>query len=60
MNKSRGMAIKSGDETCVPLCHSCHMRLHDAGDESLYWALSGVDPEKWAKETFANYNQKKL
>ncbi len=43
--KARG--LKAGDQWAVPLCPSHHRALHQAGDERLWWALQGVDPEAW-------------
>lgn len=48
--EDRAMAMKVGDNWCVPLCHACHMQLHDFGNEELWWGLKGVDPIRWAEK----------
>ena len=50
------MSMKVGDNWCVPLCHSCHMKLHAFGDERTWWDLQGIDPLKWAKCNWEKFN----
>lgn len=50
------MSMKVGDNWCVPLCHSCHMKLHAFGDERTWWDLQGVDPVSWARTNWEKYN----
>lgn len=52
-----GMAMKVGDNWCVPLCHSCHMELHRFGDEKSWWDLQGTDPLKWAVRNWEKFNE---
>jgi hypothetical protein len=35
------------------------MNCHTKGDESLWWALNGIDALAWAEKTFAEYNANK-
>jgi len=51
------MGMKVGDNWCVPLCHSCHMKLHRFGDERTWWDLQGVDPVKWARLNWEKFNE---
>ena len=51
------MSMKVGDNWCVPLCHSCHMKLHHYGDERTWWDLQGIDPIKWAKSNWEKFNE---
>ena len=54
----KGMALKTDDKWAVPLCHTCHMDLHQGGrSEDLWWALKGIDPVKWAKENHARFQR---
>jgi hypothetical protein len=32
------------------------MNCHTKGDESLWWALNGIDALTWAEKTFAAYS----
>ena len=50
------MGMKVGDNWCVPLCHSCHMKLHHFGDERTWWDLQGVDAKEWAKLNWEKFN----
>lgn len=43
--EEKSMSIKPHDLLVVPLCHSCHMDLHNWRDgEKGYWIQKGVDP----------------
>jgi hypothetical protein len=54
----RAMALKSGDQWAVPLCHRCHMALHDyPSPERTWWALNGIDPVIWAKNSFQTWSR---
>jgi hypothetical protein len=46
----RGMAIKSGDQWCVPMCRRCHDLVEDAGDERAWWHRQDIDPVPLAIE----------
>jgi hypothetical protein len=48
----RALSRKTGDQWAIPLCRSCHMNLHAAGDEATWWDLNGVDPYEWAREQY--------
>ena len=48
---SKAMALKTGDDWAVPLCTPCHEDLHKHR-ESLWWALKGIDPLVWCRETY--------
>jgi len=50
------MSMKVGDNWCVPLCHSCHMKLHAFGDERTWWDLQGINPLKWARVNWEKFN----
>jgi len=41
------MSLKVPDDMTVPLCDMHHKELHAHGNELRWWALQGVDPEKW-------------
>ncbi len=43
--RTKGMGLKPGDEKAVPLCRKHHMELHDYGNEELFWAMHGINPE---------------
>ena len=43
---TKGMGLKPGDDHTVPLCRKHHMDLHKYGDEKLWWAVQGVNPEE--------------
>jgi hypothetical protein len=49
------MGTKVSDQYVIPLCHEHHMECHENGNESLYWALQGIDVMGWATETFNKY-----
>lgn len=52
----KGMALKSGDEWAVPLCHRCHTDLHQGGNsEDLWWALLGIDAKEWAVKSYREW-----
>lgn len=51
----RALGKKTGDQYCVPLCHLCHMTLHNQGvPERTWWAMRGIQPLVWAEN---EYNQ---
>ena len=50
------MGKKSGDNWAVPLCADHHTDLHRFGDELTWWAMRGIDPIKWAEETYQDEN----
>lgn len=52
----RALALKTGDQWVVPLCHTCHMQLHALGDETLWWDLLGIDPMTWAATCYGNWS----
>lgn len=54
-----GMARKVGDDKTVPLCAICHHELHRFGDEKIWWALQGIDPLRWAEQSWREYNETK-
>jgi hypothetical protein len=54
----KAMAMKVGDNWCVPLCHHHHMELHSFGDERTWWDLQGIEPMKWAEVNWKKYNEK--
>jgi hypothetical protein len=54
------MGLKSSDKWAVPLCHRCHMDLHQGGvDEMLWWSLKGIDAIKWAETTYRDWKRQK-
>lgn len=57
----RAMSLKTGDQFAVPLCRSCHTGrngLHVEGmPERTWWALRGIDPVKWATQTYEKWNR---
>lgn len=49
----RAMGRKTGDQYAVPLCHYHHMALHQSPmPEKTWWALKGIDPIKWAENSY--------
>lgn len=50
----KAMALKVGDNWTVPLCTPCHTDLH-RHQESLWWALKGIDPIEWCKQTYERW-----
>ena len=52
----RGMGLKNGDDLAVPLCRQHHDSMHRFGREKVWWTLQGVDPVRWAKENWEQYN----
>jgi hypothetical protein len=40
-----GVALKSGDDYTIPLCHYCHSDLHRCGDEVGFFDAFNVDFE---------------
>lgn len=54
----RAMALKTGDQFVVPLCHACHMELHNSPySERNWWALNGVDPMEWVNGNLREHNE---
>jgi hypothetical protein len=49
---------RSGDNWAVPLCSYHHEALHRFGDEASWWAVHGIDPIEWAKESYDDYKSK--
>lgn len=41
--RETGMQEKPSDKWALPLCSVCHREQHD-GDESLFWAMRGINP----------------
>jgi hypothetical protein len=56
----RGVGLKVGDNWVVPLCHPCHMDLHHVGNEAAWWAIKGVDPVEWARESWERFNDEQV
>lgn len=55
--EARMMGRKNGDNWCVPVCHSHHHQLHHfAGGERTFWAVNGIDPERWAASEFQKWS----
>ena len=44
------MGRKVSDEFTVPLCRGHHQALHAAGDETKWWAETGIDPMVAARD----------
>lgn len=42
----RAMSMKNSDDMCIPLCRAHHDEVHAFGDEALWLALNGIDPEE--------------
>ena len=42
--QSRAMGRKVSDEFTVPLCRGHHREAHRCGDETAWWAKTGIDP----------------
>ena len=54
----RALQRKTGDQYAVPVCHPCHMDLHQSGiPERTWWALHGIDPVKWAEHTYGEWSR---
>lgn len=51
----RAMALKTGDQWTVPVCHLHHMELHAYGDERTWWALLGIDAMAWAEREWEQW-----
>ena len=52
----RAMALKTGDQFCVPVCRAHHHELHNSKlGESVFWAVNGIDPIKWAMMTYEKW-----
>tara|TARA_R100001132_G_C3217351_1_gene57509 strand:- start:51 stop:341 length:291 start_codon:yes stop_codon:yes gene_type:complete len=56
----RGWGTKNSDEFAVSLCAEHHMECHTKGDESLWWAMKGIDALDWAKNTYVEYKKERL
>jgi len=55
----RAMAKKTGDQYCVPLCHTHHMEMHASPmSEALWWAIQGIDPVEWAETNHSEFKRK--
>ena len=48
--QASAMSSKSGDQWSIPLCPSHHQALHAFGDESVWWSLAGIDPNRLGEE----------
>lgn len=49
----RAMGRKTGDQYCVPLCHTHHMEMHNSHlGEATWWAVHGIDPIEWAEREY--------
>jgi hypothetical protein len=55
--EARGVSRKTGDNWAVPVCHTCHMKLHAYGDEQSWWDLEGIDAKEWASKNWDKYNE---
>src|SRR5262245_7740324 len=54
----RALSLRTGDQYAVPLCHACHMELHQhPSPERTWWALNGIDPVRWADREFAAWSR---
>lgn len=51
------MGKRSGDNWAVPLCSPHHVELHAFGDEALWWAMKGIDPIEWARNSYEQYER---
>lgn len=52
----RALALKTGDQWAVPLCHKHHMQLHQSPmRETTFWAVNGIKPELWASRTYSQW-----
>jgi hypothetical protein len=55
----RAMGRKTGDQYTVPLCHTCHMDLHNSPiSEKVWWATKGIDPVEWAERNYEKWMEK--
>lgn len=55
----RALGRKTGDQFVVPVCHACHMKLHNEGvPERTWWALRGIDPMKWAEQSYEKWSKR--
>lgn len=52
--KSKGMATKSDDRFCLPLCPKCHANAHAYGNDKAYFKAKGID--KPEEKALALYN----
>lgn len=49
----RGLAMKNPDAFALPLCHKCHMNLHNDGNEKAFFEYLGLsNPAKFALDIF--------
>ena len=46
----RALGRKSGDQWAVPLCAIHHRKLHDHGNEAVWWPSNNIDPLKVAEK----------
>lgn len=46
---------KPDDKWCVPLCRSCHLLQHHAGNEMHWWRLQDKNPFTYAINYYAEY-----
>lgn len=51
------MGKRSGDNWAVPLCADHHSDLHKFGDEQTWWAMHGIDPIEWARESYEGHSR---
>jgi hypothetical protein len=51
----RALSMKTGDQFVVLVCRPHHEQIHAFGDETLWWALNGVDPIEWAKRNWEQW-----
>lgn len=52
----RAMAVKTGDQYAVPLCHRHHMELHDSNlPEKSWWSTKGILPKVWAENEWSKW-----
>lgn len=52
----RALSRKTGDQYCVPLCHSHHMEMHEfPAGETVWWACQGIKPIVWAENEYARW-----
>lgn len=54
----RALGKKTSDHYTVPLCHGCHMKLHNAAmPERTWWAMRGIDPVVWCGSNWDNWRR---
>jgi len=54
--EDRGVGLKTSDNHAVPMCHSCHTRLHMKGDEVMFWDMMGINAYEWANKNWRKYH----